>query len=178
MAMQRPRDPGLAAQLFGVTPERTLTLMRAAWPAAVGPEVARRTELVALDGGVLRIRVPDATWRRGLWRMRGDILARLREIAGKAAPRSLGFVEGPVAFVEPAAGTPAPGAAPQAPESLVEAAATIADPELRRRFLAVAARYLGRFGSSAPSADGGGSGAGSGTAEGSGPGTGAGSRDA
>jgi len=164
--MQRPRDPGLAAQLFGATPERTLTLMRAAWPAAVGPEVARRTELVALDAGVLRIRVPDATWRRGLWRMRGDILARLRAIAGRAAPRSLGFVEGPVAVVEPAAEAPPPDAAPP-PPSLVEAAGAIADPELRDRFLAVAGRYLGRFGSSSPSTDGGG-GAGSGSGSGTG----------
>lgn len=174
--MQKPRDPGLAAQLFGATPERTLALMRAAWPAAVGPEVARRTELVALDGGVLRVRVPDATWRRGLWRMRGDILARLRSIAGKAAPRSLGFVEGPVALVEPAAEAPPPNAPPPLPPSLIEASETIADPELRGRFLAVAGRYLGRFGSSSPSADGGsgagtGSGAGAGSAKGAGTGS-------
>ena len=42
MAMERPRDPDLAARLFGSSPERALTLMRAAWPAAVGPELARK----------------------------------------------------------------------------------------------------------------------------------------
>ena len=94
--MQRPPAPDLAAQLFGSSPERTLLLMRAAWPVAVGPELARRTEVVALDREVLRVRVPDATWQRGLARMRGDIMRRLREIAGAAAPRSLGFVLGPV----------------------------------------------------------------------------------
>jgi hypothetical protein len=150
MAMERPRDPDLAARLFGSSPERALALMRAAWPAAVGPELARRTELVAFDSGVLRIRVPDATWRRGLLRVRGDILGRLRAIAGRAAPRSLGFVEGPVA-VAPA---PAPAAAvsvvAQPPPSVAEAARSIADPELRASFLAAAGRYFGRFAPSSP----------------------------
>ncbi len=133
--------------------------MRAAWPAAVGPELARRTEVVTLDGQVLRIRVPDATWQRSLARMRGDLLHRLREIAGDAAPRSLGFVVGPAS---PATGAPdGEPAAPQrmqrasrsldtpAPREVVSAAAAIPDPDLRRRFLAVAARYFERFSSGA-----------------------------
>ena len=106
--MDRPRDPELAARLFGSSPERRLALMRCAWPAAVGPELARRTEVVSLDGVLRRVRVPDSTWRRGLLRMRGDILARLRSIAGGAAPRSLGFVEGAVDAAD--AAPPASGA--------------------------------------------------------------------
>jgi hypothetical protein len=145
MPLERPRDPTLAARLFGSSPERALALMRAAWPAAVGPELARRTELVALDAGVLRIRVPDATWRRGLLRMRGDILGRLRGVAGRAAPRSLGFVEGPVSFPPAPAGPAAPRTVAGPPRAVVEAAAAIADPEVRARFLAAAAGYLGRF---------------------------------
>lgn len=153
--MERPRDPDLAARLFGSSPERLLALMRAAWPAAVGPELARRTEVVALDSGVLQVRVPDATWRKGLVRMRGDILRRLRGIAGRAAPRSLGFVEGRVAANAPA---PAAAAAPAEltlPASVAAAAEAIGDPELRRLFLAVARRYLSRFASSPPGGDAG-----------------------
>ena len=86
--MDRARDPDLAAQLFGATPERTFVLVRAAWLASVGPELARRTEVVSVDRGVLQVRVPDATWRRSLWRMRGDILRRLRQVAGRLAPQS------------------------------------------------------------------------------------------
>jgi hypothetical protein len=76
--------------------------------------------------------------------MRGDILFRLRQIAGGVAPRALGFVEGPV-------GAPAdrkearPPPEPRVPPEVVAAAAAIADPELRERFLAAAGRYLGRF---------------------------------
>jgi hypothetical protein len=152
--MQRPPAPDLAAQLFGASPERTLVLMRAAWPVAVGPELALRTEVVCLDAGVLRIRVPDATWQRGLARMRGDIMRRLREIAGAAAPRSLGFVLGPVAasagdgaaeLRRRGAATRLPAPARPAPEQVIAAAQSIPDPQLRERFLAAAARYLERF---------------------------------
>jgi hypothetical protein len=153
--MQRPPAPDLAAQLFGASPERALVLMRAAWPVAVGPELARRTEVVALDGGVLRVRVPDATWQRGLARMRGDIVRRLREIAGSAAPRSLGFVLGPVPASQlgeppPAAqklSASAPAPARTAPAQVRAAAEAIPDPQLRESFLLAAARYLERFSS-------------------------------
>jgi len=146
--MERPRDPDLAARLFGASPERALALMRAAWPAAVGPELARRTEVVAFDSGVLRVRVPDATWRKGLLRMRGDILGRLRGIAGKAAPRSLGFVEGGVTPPPQAPAAIRSAVEPALPASVVSAAEAIPDPELRVLFLAAAGRYLCRFASS------------------------------
>jgi hypothetical protein len=150
--MERPRHPDLAAQLFGSSPERRLALVRCAWPAAVGPELARRTEVVALDGGLLRVRVPDWAWQKTLFRMRGDILARLRAIAGRAAPHALGFVQGRVREEPAAAPPPAPPAPPAAEPSaaLVAAAATIADDALRQSFLAAAARYLARF---SPTAD-------------------------
>jgi len=142
--MKSARNPDLASRLFGASPEKALALMRAAWPAAVGPELARRTEVVALDRGILRIRVADATWQRGLVRMRGDILARLRRVAGSAAPRALGFLDGPVSEHPPEAVVPRPVAvAPSA--GLVAAAEVIPDPRLRAQFLAVAARYVARF---------------------------------
>jgi Dna[CI] antecedent, DciA len=144
MPMQRPRDPGLAARLFGGRPDAVLALLRAAWPAAVGPELARRTEVLALDRGVLRVRVPDAIWRRGLVRMRGDILVRLRGIAGGIAPRALGFVEGPVPVLPEREESPQPRS-PTLPPEVRAAAQTIGDPEIRARFLAAAGRYLGRF---------------------------------
>ena len=135
-------------QLFGATPERRLALLRAAWPGAVGPELARRTEVITLDGDSLRIRVPDATWRKGLLRMHRDILISLYRVAGSLAPRRLGFVEtggsppqGPAEAEAPR--SPAP-AAPPSP-ALLAGAERIAEPELRARFLETAARYLERF---------------------------------
>jgi hypothetical protein len=143
--MDRPRHSSLAAQLFGGRAEHRLALLRAVWPAAVGDELARRTEVVALDGSVLRIKVPDLRWQRQLLRMRGRILFQLRRAAGPIAPNRLGFVTGPV--VEP---PPRPPAAPvraaaAAPRLVAEAARAIPDLELRERFLASAALYLDRF---------------------------------
>jgi hypothetical protein len=153
--MEPAGDPGFAARLFGARPEHTLALLRTAWPDAVGQELARRTEVVALDRGVLRVKVPDLRWQRQLVRMRADILSRLRRVAAGAAPRALGFVVGqveerPGTQAAPAEAPPAP-----APASVANAAAAIPDPELRARFLAAAARYLGRF---APAQEAGGCG--------------------
>jgi hypothetical protein len=146
MALQRLVTAGLARRLFGAVPARTLALVRAAWPRAVGPDLARRTEIVALEAATLRVRVPDGRWRKELHRMQPAILARLHEIIGDLAPRRLGFMEGPIT-VGPAPEPPrTPEAAPSAPPAEVLAGASVLDddPELRRRFLEVAARYLER----------------------------------
>ncbi len=124
----------------------------------MGEELARRTELVALEAGTLRVRVPDAGWRKVLHRMRSDILARLYEVAGEFAPRRLGFMEAPLgaagagvkaaeAIARKPKPAPMPAAEPpSAPLSLRAAAEVIADAELRARFLESAALYLGRSG--------------------------------
>ena len=145
--MDSPRDPDFARRLFGDRPEHTLALLRAAWPTAVGPELARRTEVVAFERGLLRIKVSDMGWQKNLQRMRGDILRRLRRVAGGAAPHALGFVVGPVAEAkEPASPLPPPdGPAPPAPAAVEAAAGAIADPEIRARFVAAAGRYFARF---------------------------------
>ena len=147
MALRPAHSVSLAGQLFGRDPARTLALVRAAWTRAVGPELARRTEAVTLEGTTLRIRVPDARWRKVLHRMQPELLMRLRTMAGELAPRSLGFMEGPVAGspspVPPVLeATPTEAARPAA--SVVEAAAAIDDTEVRRAFLETAGRYLAR----------------------------------
>ena len=155
MALQRvSSSPRLRGELFGARGERTLALLQAAWPGAVGEELARRTELVALEAGTLRVRVPDAGWRKVLHRMRSEILARLFEVAGEFAPRRLGFMEAPLGSAGAQALSvrtrhphPAPRAvAMVAPPSLRLAAETITDPELRARFLESAALYLDSYG--------------------------------
>lgn len=158
--MDRARDPDFAQRLFGGKPEHRLALMRAAWPAAVGADIARRAEVVAIDRNVLRIKVPDPRWQRTLLRMRGDILSRLRAVAGDAAPRGLGFVVGPVSETEEA--SPAlPAAAAVVPRpvptGVAEAAEGIADRELRARFLDAASLYFSRFGAGQESGGGSGS---------------------
>jgi hypothetical protein len=135
----------LAASVFSSEPAR-LALIKSAWPSAVGPELARRTEVLALEGRTLRVRVPDAGWRKALHRMQPQIVARLRTIAGDLGPSRLGFSEGQVAAPleeKPPASAGNEGAATLDPD-VAAAAERIADDELRRVFLASASRYLSR----------------------------------
>lgn len=144
MALTRAGAPDVAARLFGGSPERVRALMRAAWPLAVGADLGRRTEVLGIEKGTLRIRVPDARWRLVLHRMQPEIIRRLREIAGGLAPWRIGFVEGGIA--EPAVAAAAAPAGPvrETPPEVAATAEAIADEEIRRRFLATAARYLER----------------------------------
>jgi hypothetical protein len=152
--MERSSPAAAVSQLFAATPERRLALLRAVWPAVVGQDLARRSDVVALDHGVIRVRVPDAAWRRVLLKMRPEILARLARLAGAAAPRRMAFVEGGVA-VAPVPERVLPPAPPPAPPALVAAAAeAIPDPELRARFITTASRYLSRFAPARPEDEG------------------------
>ncbi len=141
--MEQASARQLARRLFGRAPGARLALIRAFWPLAVGADTGRRTEVVALEGRTLRIRVPDARWRKVLHRMQREILGRLFASIGDLAPSQLSFVEGPVADPAPPPALPAPEMPPPSPELMARAAA-IADPELRERFLSTAARYLSR----------------------------------
>lgn len=135
----------LAEQLFGGSPERVRALVQAAWPLAVGADLARRTEVLGLEGGILRIRVADARWRAVLHQMQPELLSRLRRIAGRLAPRRIGFVEGGMAAlpeIPATAQVPASADIGEASSALAESAAQIADPALREAFLGAAARYL------------------------------------
>jgi hypothetical protein len=135
-----------ARQLFGQRPVATLALLRAAWPLAVGRELALRTEVLALEGRALRVRVPDARWRKALHRMQREILTRLRAVAGDLAPTRLGFSEGAVhdAFAGETRRAPQAIEPGPAPDEVASEAAAIPDPEIRARFLRTAALYLER----------------------------------
>lgn len=145
MALKPAAGPEIARRLFAPGSMAAGALVRAAWPRAVGADLGSRTEVIGLEAGTLRVRVPDARWRTVLHRMRHDILRRLRDTAGADAPVRLGFVEGPVAARTTAA-TPRPLRPLRAvPPEVAAAATAIADADLRERFLESAARYLTRF---------------------------------
>jgi hypothetical protein len=143
--LKKAASPDIAGVLFGG--ERSLPLLRAYWPLAVGPRLAQRTQVVGLEAQCLIVRVPDARWRKILHRLRREILQRLREVAGARAPRTLGFALAPLAQPEPAAPAPAPkqpSADVPLPREVVSSADAIADPEMRALFLRSAGLYLAR----------------------------------
>lgn len=134
---------GLAARIFRSAPAR-LALIKGAWPHAVGSELARRTEVLALEGRTLRVRVPDAGWRKVLHRMQPQILARLQDITGNLGPSRLGFSEGQVAVEAEEAPPVAPPAPAAVNDEVAAAARGIHDDELRASFMSLASRYLSR----------------------------------
>ena len=144
MALTRAGASDIAGRLFGGAPERVRALMRAAWPLAVGPELSRRTEVLGIERGTLRIRVPDARWRTVLHGMQPDILRRLREIAGSLAPWQIGFVEGGMKDADPLPPPVVPHEPADVPSEVAGPAAEIEDEEIRRRFLDTATRSLAR----------------------------------
>jgi hypothetical protein len=131
--------------LFARRPEAVLALLRAVWPQVVGPATARRTELTSVDQGVMRVRVPDARWRDTLFRMEASILERLSALAGRCAPRRLGFMVGTLSQVDTPKAIPEPAVRRQQVEpdpSVENMARVIPDPELRQAFIACASIYL------------------------------------
>jgi hypothetical protein len=81
--------------------------------------------------------------------MESTLLERLSDLAGRCAPRRLGFMIGPVPSVESPTVAPKPattGLPVEAPPTLVAAAQVIPDLEARQAFVASASLYLLRIG--------------------------------
>lgn len=72
----------------GVTGEQ---LAVAAWPAAVGKTIAARCVAARLVRSRLVVEVPDATWQRQLWTMRGQVLGRIEAVLGSRIVEELEF---------------------------------------------------------------------------------------
>ncbi len=64
---------------------------RAVWPAAVGPKVAKVSRAARLVKAHLVIEVEDATWRRQLMALSGQILHNLERSLGRGAVQELEF---------------------------------------------------------------------------------------
>jgi hypothetical protein len=148
----RAGDLRSVAAVFASSPEARLALLRAVWPSIVGPQLARQAELASLTGDFLRIRVADPRWRKVLPRMRREMIDKMWSAVGKLAPRQIGFLEasttrpnsGDADLSEALRPTRAASSAraPVAPQGVVAAAESIADPLLRDEFVRAAARYL------------------------------------
>jgi Dna[CI] antecedent, DciA len=54
-----------------------------AWPLACGTKIADRTEAISFADGILRVTVPDKTWRRQLQSFRLQYLAALNGISSQ-----------------------------------------------------------------------------------------------
>jgi hypothetical protein len=119
-------------------PQAGMPELLAAWPEAVGPMVAANAwpARIAQDG-TLHVNTSASAWAFELGQLGPEILGRLREKLGDAAPQALRFVVGHL----PEAAGPTPEAArtdvPEPGEDALRQAAElvagIEDEELRKR---------------------------------------------
>jgi predicted nucleic acid-binding Zn ribbon protein len=66
-------------------------LVVAAWPNAVGKKIASHTRAAGLVRARLVIEVEDAIWQRQLFTLRGQILAKLEQVAGRPIATEIEF---------------------------------------------------------------------------------------
>lgn len=74
---------------------RDRDLATAAWPAAVGKQVASRTRVLRVEERRLVVGVEDVLYQRNLQSLTRQILANLRDLVGAGAPESIEFVLAP-----------------------------------------------------------------------------------
>jgi predicted nucleic acid-binding Zn ribbon protein len=66
-------------------------LARAIWPAAVGKAIATHTSRVRLVRDKLIVEVEDVIWQRQLFPLTGQIVERIRNVAGSDIVRDIEF---------------------------------------------------------------------------------------
>ena len=69
----------------------TEDLARAAWPTAVGKRIASHASAKSLVRDKLIVEVEDAIWRKNLFHLRFQILAKLSEILGSGIVQDVEF---------------------------------------------------------------------------------------
>jgi predicted nucleic acid-binding Zn ribbon protein len=94
----RPASNAIRVAREQAAPQTPLAAIQAIWPEAVGPELAARAEPVAERDGEVTVECADAVWAQELDLMQLQLLERLRERLGEAAPRSLRFRMNQVGF--------------------------------------------------------------------------------
>ncbi|MGZ8694992.1 MAG: DciA family protein [Gaiellaceae bacterium] len=127
-----------------------MTAIVAAWPAVVGPAIARNAWPARLArDGTLHVAASSSAWAFELTQLRGDVLPRLQEaVAGEASLTALRFAPGRVPTPDGGEATEPTGAAVAAGPQVVAAAreltAGLGDETLRNLVSRAAAASLER----------------------------------
>jgi predicted nucleic acid-binding Zn ribbon protein len=87
----RPATGALRAALEKASPKTPLASIQAVWAEAVGERVAAVTRPVSERSGTVTIACSDPIWASELEMMQEQLLERLREHLGEAAPTALRF---------------------------------------------------------------------------------------
>jgi Dna[CI] antecedent, DciA len=129
---------------FGTT--GSMPAIVAAWPAAVGDEVARNAWPARISrDGLLHVNTSSSAWSFELTQLAAVVLEQLATRLDDVAPKGLRFAPGHLPEPVAAVATPQPRVAEPSPEQLAEArelASPIEDEELRERVAKAAALSL------------------------------------
>jgi hypothetical protein len=134
----------LLPRLLKANPELAAKL---AWARAAGPGLSRQAVPFRLDGGRFIVSVADAIWQKQLQSMSAELIFRMNNLLGKQTVEELDFRISPSAVSQAqteAEASPPSVAPPPAPTELLFAAGSIADQELRARFIRAAENCIAR----------------------------------
>src|SRR5262245_33038937 len=116
-----------------------------AWSRAAGPGLRRQALPIRLQGKTLIIAVGDAIWQKQLEHMSAELIYRTNNLLGQTLVDTLVFrIEPSTIAPEREPDKPAEESKVSAPEELVFAAGTIADQDLRERFVRAAENCISR----------------------------------
>lgn len=85
----RPASSALRTALEQVAPKTQLATVQAAWDRIVGEQIAAVARPVAERDGAVVVHCADPVWAQELDLMQEQLLLRLREELGEAAPEGL-----------------------------------------------------------------------------------------
>ncbi len=92
----RPAAGALRAALDRAAPKTPLAAVQAAWSEAVGERIAAVAQPVSERGGTVVVHCADPVWADELELMQEQLLGRIRDRLGDAAPQTLRFRAGDV----------------------------------------------------------------------------------
>jgi predicted nucleic acid-binding Zn ribbon protein len=87
----RPASAAFRAALAQAAPKTQLAGVQGVWAEAVGKRIAARAQPVSEREGEVIVSCSDAVWAHELDLMQEQLLVRLRERLGEAAPGNLRF---------------------------------------------------------------------------------------
>ena len=130
-------------RLLRANPEVAVKL---AWARVAGAGLRRQTTLVRLEEGTLIVAVLDAIWQKQLQQMSPELIFRLNKLVSEPIVRQIEFRIDPVMASQSQRAETAKPAEPPAPvpTELLFAANTIADENLRARFVRAAGNCIAR----------------------------------
>ena len=128
----------------GGNPELAVKL---AWRRAAGPGLRQHATPLGFEAGTLSVAVRDALWQKQLEHMSAELIYRTNNLLGQGLVEKLVFRIEPALVsseTEDSRGSQAPRRDAPAPPELLFAAGTIADEELRARFIRAAQNCISR----------------------------------